>query len=229
MLRLFKRISQIGIGPAIAESEKKYIALTNAVALVAMISLLGQIPVTAMYWPATREFIGLLVIWAFVFQFVFWLNHFGHHLAAKVYLNAHALLFFGLFDYLIGPEGNVHFLSIFVMVVAFFIFLDREKFYMYLLVGLAAGCFLFFETLGLHLKAVLFLPEKFLQLNQLAMKITMFFTVSGFVFFISRILRDADKNLEIEKNKSDRLLLNILPEKVANELKEKGFYKKITY
>ena len=39
----------------------------------------------------------------------------------------------------------------------------------------------------------------------------------------------AQEIIRSEKEKSDRLLLNILPEKIANELKEKGFVKPVLY
>ncbi|MDX1959312.1 MAG: adenylate/guanylate cyclase domain-containing protein [Leptospiraceae bacterium] len=42
-------------------------------------------------------------------------------------------------------------------------------------------------------------------------------------------LMETNKNLEVEKNKSDKLLLNILPTKVAEELKDSGYTKPIYY
>jgi class 3 adenylate cyclase len=47
-------------------------------------------------------------------------------------------------------------------------------------------------------------------------------TNSGSYNILEKLVEERTRELTIEKEKSDRLLLNVLPEEVANELKEKG-------
>jgi len=201
-------------------SEARYVVLTNIVAVLGVVFTLGFAPVLVL----SREPIYpvLQVGYALGYLPVLWLNHRRHHVAATTWLllGSHLLV---VSQVLVEGRGfDVHLFFMLHAMLPFMVFAPRHDRLMFTLSALA----------GLDLIAVVALGN----LPQLGPVIAddrqviirpillggLFATLAVCAYYARRATLIAEERLDRAHERSEELLLNILPATIAGRLKASG-------
>jgi len=94
----------------------------------------------------------------------------------------------------------------------------------FIAIAFAAGI-----TIARHSEPWFPVPEEFILFSEIMMPTLVFILTSCIAFVFARETSIAEENLEVERDRSDELLRNILPSKVADELKLKGKAEPVRY
>ncbi|MBW7857877.1 MAG: adenylate/guanylate cyclase domain-containing protein [Leptonema sp. (in: Bacteria)] len=224
MLQLFWNwLAYLGVSTARNTAEHKHIILVNGLCIVLLFYLLVSIPLLLLVDP--------LPFWFQIPSFLFWnslllvlaLNNRGKTRAARITLIVASLLLMICNSILTRGEANFHFFLLTEMLAVFFIFPSDEGRFMYPAAALALFTFLVFHFTPAPLLIPNWLPKTDIDFSEFQ-KTTTFGTATlifAFSFYIQRTFRVADRILAAEKDKSERLLLNILPSPIVKQLKER--------
>jgi class 3 adenylate cyclase len=222
MKNLLDKIKHIGIDETVAVSDIKYIILVNALSLISVFLCLGFIIVVILYLPATTD--RLVNIYCFVgaiclISAALLINHYKYHLIARIYFDFLGILIFSTFALLNGVDINQHLYLILVIIVSFFLFSKNERKIMYFFIFWALANIIGLEIWFLNHKPILSYSEEGLKALAIIENMGLVAMISGFAFYIYTIYQEAEHNLELERRKSENLLHNILPVKIADRLK----------
>lgn len=222
MKNLIDKIKHIGIDETVAESDVKYIVLVNALSLMCFCLTLGFIVVTILYLPKSTE--RLIMIYSFVFAIcltfpALLINHYRYHLTAKIYFISIGLLINITFTLLNGIDINQHLYLILIIIVSFFLFSENEKKIMYFFIFFAFASIIGLEVWFSNHNPILNINKEVLKKTAVIINVGLVAMISGFSFYIYTIYQEAEYNLKEERKKSESLLHNILPIKIADRLK----------
>ena len=227
MKALWEKITRLGLDGTVASSYVKFIVITNSTSAIVILWILGFTPSLLFFLPTSLPII--LMNWGFaaMWCFTLFLNYKKKYLLAKIYFGAVAGFSIAMFAIAAGIETYIHLYSLVVMIAAFLIFSDKERLYTYLTAGVCIAMFFLLDYLKPEplIKADTFFIE-FARLNLIAM---LFIITMLLMIYSNRVLRGAETKLSEEKRKSEELLLNILPQDVAHELKEFGSAEPVRY
>jgi class 3 adenylate cyclase len=223
MKDLLGKIQHIGIDKTVSVSDVKYIILVNTLTLVSVCLAFGFIIVSILYLPETPQ--RLINIYAFIGSICVLIltpliNHYKYHLIARVYFNFLGILIFVTFTMLNGVNINQHLYLILVIVVSFFLFSKNEKSIMFFFILLAFTSVVGLEVWFANHEPILTYNETVLKQIAIIVNVGLVAMIAGFSFYIYTIYQQAEYNLELERKKSESLLHNILPVKIADRLKE---------
>lgn len=211
-----------GITPLTSASDAKYLRFLNATLLLfglAQAPILGLL-ITLGFWTqlAINGFaLGLCLIG-------FLLNRYGQHLSAKILVNTVLISNTVYFAVIMGSTAAVHVWLIPMAVLGVLVFTPEERAYMISFVTLGLCGFAVLEFVYLDLEPLLRPFDNPVEARQAAQGSTVFAILLTLilVWMMHRRFADSEVALSQEKSQSERLLRAILPETVANELRETG-------
>lgn len=218
---LWNRLAYLGVLRLQDESEQKYVILANTLALIiavfsVVISITFWIAVPA---PQVEQFVAPL-LFSFFLPGVVWLNGRGSFSAARYYFSLGTFLFLAYGSFSSGGPSAFHYYFIVAIMVMFFIFPPRNRRPMLVFVLLQTAFFVGFHTFmadypglqGIHPLAI----ERARMING----VSVILMSLAFASYASATFQTAERYLHAEKEKSERLLLNILPAAIAKQLRE---------
>jgi class 3 adenylate cyclase len=212
---------RIGRRPEMLPSEARYVVLANIIALLGVLFSLGFAPFLAI----TGQWIypALQIVYALGFVPVLWLNHRGHRLAATTWLllGAHVIVASQVL-----VEGGGFDVQLFFMlhsVLPFLLFPPKHGVRMLALSAIA----------GLDLVLVLAFGDRLPQLGpqigsadlhilRAVLAGGLFFTLAMCAYYARRATLIAEEALDRAHQRSEELLLNILPASIATRLKRQS-------
>lgn len=219
--RCWSRLIGIGIDGQTPASESRQIVFLNAVVLLVLIlvaqnfglGLIYQVPpLLSLLFVAHGLFIGVILLW----------NKLRLYLLARVWFAMFATLFLSTYQVLMGTGSRW---DVFLVVCVFLqclMFPAVQRRWMVAMMIFTGICF-FAVDFALHV------PPKGLMQNLPANYWTMEMAgnLVGFLFcgiamggVAFQLINRAERNLVIERDRSDRLLTNILPVPIAERLKQ---------
>jgi adenylate cyclase len=219
--RTFGRLIRLGRDPAMLPSEARYVVLTNIVALLGCGFTLGFAPVlllaNAPVYPV------LQICYALGYLPPLWLNHRGHRVAATTWLvlGSHLLV---VSQVLVEGRGfDVQLFFMLHAILPFMVFAPRHDRLMFTLSALA----------GLDLTLVVAFGDRLPQLGPLIaadrndvirpiLIAGLFVTLAVCAHYARRATLIAEERLDRAHERSEELLLNILPTTIAGRLKANG-------
>ncbi|HEX3757084.1 MAG TPA: adenylate/guanylate cyclase domain-containing protein [Kofleriaceae bacterium] len=219
--RLFGRLIRIGRDPAMAPSEARYVVLSNIIAMLGATFTLGFAPILLL--SGSRVFPALQVAYALGYLPVLWLNHRRHHTAASTYLVLASHLL-ALSQVLVeGTELDVHLFFLLHTMLPFLVFAPRHERLMVTLSALAGLDLVLVVALGDRLPRFgpAIAPER-LQLIRTVLLGGLFATLAACAHYARRATLIAEAALDRAHQRSEELLLNILPPSIARRLKLSG-------
>lgn len=219
MRHIWDRIAVIGLDGASSPSDVKYVSLLNCMAFTGALFGFGFLPVLLIAVPKTSILIAILLTAIALSFSVLILTRFKLYLQGKLLFNLSASVAYAVLALLAGGESNAQLHLILVVIVSFFIYSPKEASYMYAVVFTAFIVFLGLEAWFYGHKGFLGLEPGVLGPIETAVNIGLFVYIMGFSYYIYTIFLRSETRLEEEKIKSENLLLNILPEKIAHRLK----------
>lgn len=220
---LWNTIAYIGIRYTKSSFEHKYTILVNGLTLFVIIINLVFMVVSYLF----GDFYAALVdaVYMFLLFFVFYFNSKGKLLLAKNLSVIFSFIYVFTLSLLLGNLVRGHLFFLILLLAALFIFTREEKIYSHIYLVLCIISFLAFEYVHSELRP---LNEQLLTQWSERQKFiremyTQFFFVGSFYFFayyIQSTFQKSELRTLYEYYKSEKLLKNILPEKVIKQLRE---------
>ena len=215
------RLIRIGRDPALLPSEARYVVLTNIVALLGVLFTLGFAPLLVI--SGSWLYPLLQGVYALVYLPALWFNHRRHHVAATTWLLLGSHLAVVSQVLVEGVGFDVYLFFMLHAVLPFMLFAPKNDRAMWALSGLA----------GIDLVLAIALGD---QLPQLGPAITaerlawlrpiliggLFATLAACAYYARRATLIAEERLDRAHQRSEELLLNILPPTIAGRLKNSG-------
>ncbi len=219
--RLFGRLIRIGRAPEMAPSEARYVVLSNIIAMLGVAFTLGFAPI--LVFSGSPVFPALQVVYALGYLPVLWLNHRHHHTAAATYLvlSSHLL---AISQVLVeGTELDVHLFFMLHTMLPFLVFAPRHDKLMFTLSALAGIDLVLVVALGHHLPHLgpVIAPERLRIIRPILLG-GLFATLAACAHYARRATLIAETALDRAHQRSEDLLLNILPPSIARRLKLSG-------
>jgi class 3 adenylate cyclase len=216
--RLFGRLIRIGRDPQMLPSEARYVVLTNIVAILAVLFTLAFAPVLLLTDHAIYPL--LQGVYACAYLPALWLNHRGRHVAATTSLlvGSHLAV---LAQLLVGGRGyDVHLFLMLHAMLPFLVYGPRRDAWIWTMTTLA----------GIDLFAIVALGDQIPQLGP-AIEVSrlqiirpvllggLFATFGAVAYYARQATLIAEDRFDIVHQRSEELLLNILPPSIAGRLK----------
>jgi adenylate cyclase len=219
--RLFGRLIRIGRDPELAPSEARYVVLSNIIAMLGAVFTLGFAPILLI--SGSLVFPALQVIYALGYLPTLWLNYRRHHTAATTWLvlSSHLL---AVSQVLVeGTELDVHLFFLLHTMLPFVVFAPRHNRRMFALSALAGVDMVVAVALGDHLPHLgPAIPLERLQIIRPILLGGLFATLAACAHYARRATLIAEAALDRAHQRSEELLLNILPPSIARRLKLSG-------
>jgi class 3 adenylate cyclase/uncharacterized protein YjeT (DUF2065 family) len=221
----FKAIADLGAHPAMPMQQLRLVRLVNIVLFVIVCYLIANMAISYAYFDEggkrnlTYNALHLLTIsqgWT--------LNYFRKHLLAKINFSVWALVFVSVYGYVMGKEGFAGYFLTVLVLINFMLYSKTERLPLLIftvLTGLAYLLMIYnYETFGFDSGD--FSPA-FIQMMRITNLVGFLALPITIGLYNYTIVNEAESALETEKAKSEKLLLNILPGEIVDELKSKGF------
>lgn len=224
MLQLFWNwLAYLGVSTAKNTAEHKHIILVNGLCIVIQTYLVLTIPSLFLIEQLPIVFAIVPIFYSASLVAVLALNNRGHTRAARITLVVTSFLLMVCNSILTRGEANFHFFLLTEMLAVFFIFPSDEGRFMYPAATLALFTFLVFHFTPAQLLIPSWLPKADIDFSEFkkTSAVGTATLIFAFCFYIQRTFRVADRILAAEKDKSERLLLNILPSPIVKQLKER--------
>lgn len=219
--RLFGRLIRIGRDPELAPSEARYVVLSNIIAMLGVAFTLGFAPILVI--SGSLVFPALQVVYALGYLPTLWLNHRRRHTAATTWLvlSSHLL---AVSQVLVeGTELDVHLFFLLHTMLPFLVFPPRRHRLMFTLSALAGVDMVIAVALGEHLPRLgPAIPADRLQILRPILLGGLFATLAACAHYARRATLIAEAALDRAHQRSEELLLNILPPSIARRLKLSG-------
>jgi len=218
----------IHIGVDITEiiGERRQIVLLNTLSIFFFIIILIFF-IISIYrnYTTTKEIFSTSIIFfiAMIFiTFILFFNSKKYYLFSRIYTCIISTTVLTLLTFNVGRDYFHHLYYLPLIIVIFFIFPHKQRFYIYAWIGI-----IFFLTLGLEIwfidhKPIAIVPGHFSNQIRLVNITGLFLLLTGTGYYAYSIIRTSEEKLNAEYEKSENLLLNILPKEIADELKIKG-------
>ncbi|HEY0988110.1 MAG TPA: adenylate/guanylate cyclase domain-containing protein [Kofleriaceae bacterium] len=219
--RLFGRLIRIGRDPAMLPSEARYVVLTNIIAMLGVLFTLGFAPVLVI--SGSLVFPALQVVYALGYLPPLWLNHRRHHTAATtaLLLGSHLLV---VSQVLVEGTGfDVHLFFLLHTMLPFLLYSPRHSRLTFTLSALAGVDMILVVGLGDRLPQLgPIIPADRLQILRPIFLGGLFATLAACAHYARRATLIAEAALDRAHQRSEELLLNILPPSIARRLKLSG-------
>jgi|JI10StandDraft_1071094.scaffolds.fasta_scaffold200090_3 adenylate cyclase len=219
MQRWFEKISNAGVTPQTPWREAKGIRLRNRLAFVVGGLLIGNMPLQIYFWHEAQLIFYLLIGQMFIQFSTIPLN--SKRLYTLSYLAFVLTPIAGIVVYTIlgGAASNIPLFMLTVIMTAYFSGGYEMPRLRNFLVLLSFVSFVILEFMGSFMDPVIKFSPLYIQLLRHTIDFGMVTFALGLTFYISQEIRKSDDEIETERSKSEKLLLNVLPAAIAAQLK----------
>ncbi len=219
--RAFGRWIRIGRDPTMLPSDARYVVLSNIIAILGAIFTLGFAPILVV--SGEPIYPALQVVYALGYLPTLWLNHRGHHIAATTWLlvGSHLLVVSQVL-----VEGTGFGIPMFFMLHAmlpFLLYPPRHGKLMLAILALAGVDLVVVIALGDRLPQLgpAIAPDRLEILRPILIG-GLFVSLAACAYYARRATLIAEERLDAAHQRSEELLLNILPPTIAGRLKADG-------
>jgi adenylate cyclase len=218
--RFWLKLIHTGTTHDLDELEKRYIIISNAEAIILALWLPTLIPPLLLVWPSSKFIILGCVLFPILWQFVLVLNYLKKYLAAKIFLAFSSIICISLTAIQMGLESDNHFFLLIVSMAAFYT--NPPKYMNYIILYSLSALLAFIGVeLYLHFHGpVLNAPPEFFKISRIVSLLALGALIFILTLYNYRTLHKAQAELQKEHEKSESLLLNILPPAIATRLKD---------
>jgi len=217
---LWNTYRHIGVTPDSTSSEIRHIKAINGIVLIVIALLWLQLPFVIFLLPDTKYILAAFIIWPLFIQLIPLLNHKGAYTAARVLYSLSTILIIIFIAVQLGPETANHFFLVSAIVAFFIIFPIQQTRWLISMSILATAALVGLEWHFMSNGGILDLPDDFLILarwSSMSAFITILIAITGYHY---NVVDEAEKNLVKAHQRSESLLLNILPASIAARLKK---------
>lgn len=200
-------------------TEHKHIVLVNTLSL--FIPLFTLLNIFALFSFGIHPiFIYGSICYMILLPFAIVFNAKGKLLAARIYIFALSIAYIFLLSILQGSQTRGHFFFLAEALVTYFIFPSYQKKILNVLVAILLLFFIGFSFFHESLvPIVVYTPEK-TKVASLITDIAFALILIGFAFYIHITFQKTELYIQMEHDKSEKLLQNILPISIIKKLRE---------
>ncbi len=217
---LWNRIAYNGVSLLSDPSEQKNIVLLNSLAVTISFFSIGTLVISSLLLPEFFQVKFIPIGYAVLCFGTIYLNGRGWFVAARVYFGIISILFLIATSLIMGGPSNFHFYILTGMMLQFFIFPAGQRFWMLFEAMAFLTSFVVFELYFRETPGTLGLDGDEMSVMRTINAVGASLLNFGFAAYVSSTFHIAERYLNAEKDKSERLLLNILPASVAVKLRE---------
>lgn len=218
---LWNRLAYLGVLRLADESEQKYVILANSLSLIIALFTVAitftfrlAVPTAHLGQFLPPAAFSLLLPGALLF------NAHGRFTAARIYFSTLTFLFLAYGSFSSGGPSNFHFYFGVAIMVQFFIFPARNRGVMFAFVVIMSLFFLGFHAFLANFAGVQLVDPESAERARIINGSSVVLMSLAFAYYASSTFQTAERYLHAEKDKSERLLLNILPASIAKKLRE---------
>jgi len=223
MISFFRRLSGLGIDPQFSSQQSRQISSLNTIVALVLLLIVLNIAFTFAATDLTtgrQLLIGVLVVHWMMIVLTLVFNYLKKYTVARIYFCFVAASFMTIYTLLLGPETRWSFFLPIIIFLQFYIFPPREKKWLYAIGAYCSFCFIGIELWFKHHGALEYYPTEFLLLFKYFNSFGILFCAGAMGVSGYNAINTAEKKLSEEHQRSERLLLNILPVSIARRLKE---------
>ncbi|TGM66254.1 adenylate/guanylate cyclase domain-containing protein [Leptospira levettii] len=220
--QLWTKILNIGVTNELKEKDAKFIRLTNALSIIVGVWLFSIIPSLLPYYPSSQYIIFNSIFFPVLWLFVLYFNYKGWYTFAKLFFLYTAMLCVVFNSLQAGRESDNHLFLLLISIMAFYTFPPKQLRYITRVSISALILFISVEFYLTNKGPIIQAPPEFFQLGRLITLVALCILVYIVTLFNYKTLHKAQDLLELEHQKSESLLLNILPASIADRLKSKN-------
>jgi adenylate cyclase len=219
LLKFWSSILNIGVSPELEDIDRRYIKISNATAFILSIWLPTTIPPYLSVWPSSKYIIFNSILFPILWLFVLVLNYFKKYLTARFFLAYSSIICVSLNAVQMGLESDNHFFLLMVSIGSFYNNPPKHIRYIMLFSISALIAFIGVEFYLTYNGPIIIAPPNFYKIARIASLVAL-----GALIFLLTMhnyysINNAQAELQKEHNKSESLLLNILPPVIADRLK----------
>lgn len=215
------RYQRFGISEKLLPQEARYVRALNGMVLIVTGLLWLQLPFAIALLPESRYILASFILWPLLWQVIPLLNHQGKYTAARLFFSFSTLLLIAFDALQLGPSTENHLFMMSVFLGGFIIYPPREIRWLALVVVLSAAALVGLEWFYQEHGALATFPTEFVKITRWSSMSAFFLIVLAITAYHYQVVTEAERNLELEHQRSEGLLLNILPAPIAERLKNK--------
>ena len=200
-------------------TEHKHIVLVNTLSLFIPVFTLFNL-LTLISFGIPPIFLYGSIIYMFLLPISIVLNSNGKLLTARLYLFLLSLAYIFLISLLQGNQTRGHLFFLAEALVVYFVFPSYQRKLVHILVGILLILFSGFSFYHDHLVPLLILPPEKIKIAGLITDIAFAIILIGFSYYIHNTFQKTELYVQLEHEKSEKLLQNILPLSIIKKLRD---------
>ena len=200
-------------------TEHKHIVLVNTLSLFIPVFTLFNL-LTLISFGIPPIFLYGSIIYMFLLPISIVLNSNGKLLTARLYLFLLSLAYIFLISLLQGNQTRGHLFFLAEALVVYFVFPSYQRKLVHILVGILLILFSGFSFYHHHLVPLLILPPEKIKIAGLITDIAFAIILIGFSYYIHNTFQKTELYVQLEHEKSEKLLQNILPLSIIKKLRD---------
>lgn len=208
-----------GIHDGLPSGEARHIRALNGMVLIVTGLLWLQLPIIISLLPDTSLILAAFFIWPVLNQLVPYCNHRRSYTAARLLYSLSTIFMITFIAIQLGPETTNHLFMIAAIIGFFIIFPPAQKKLLLSMVVLAGASLSALEWYFNYYNGLLNLPVEFIMVARWSSISAFVMIVIGITAYHYNVVTSTESLLNSEYQRSENLLLNILPESVALRLK----------
>lgn len=199
---------------------RKYLLLSNTLAMLSLLLTVAHIPFLVLVWqPALQLPVAVLLGGAAGYTAVLWLIRSGHNLSGRILLHIVSPVMITASAFLFGPIVGAHWYLVLVLIAALFTFAPQHNILRYALVLSAALTLLLLELYFQKNEGMVLIEISQQRLLGVVVRVGLVTGIVSFLAYVNYNYERTEANLELEKSRSDQLLLNVFPATIAQSLR----------
>ncbi|AFM12329.1 adenylate/guanylate cyclase domain-containing protein [Turneriella parva] len=219
MQRWFEKMSNAGVTPETPWREAKGIRLRNRLAFVVGGLLIGNMPLQILFWHEAELIFYLLIGQMFIQFSTIPLNSKRQYVFSYLVFLLTPITGVAVYTVLGGSASNIPLFMLTVIMAAYFSGGNEMPRLRNIVVLLAFVTFLFLEFMSFYMEPIISFSPMYIKWLRHTIDFGMVTFAFGLTFYIAREIRKSDDEIEAERTKSEKLLLNVLPAAIAAQLK----------
>jgi adenylate cyclase len=222
-MNLANRIIDLGINKQTDVIQTRHIRFTNSVIVILFFFIIENVAISIYFHQPLVTLVFLMHFILISLTLLF--NHMGKRVLASAWFSGVAILFVSIYSIIFTERGyNFVFLPM-IIFLQFFLFSAAEKKYIFIFTAITVFCFagvLFWPAF--HLQTLIPVSKEIIQAQRLNSLVGLPCLSIAFGLYAFITISRADREVAKEKDKTDQLLLNILPQSIAQRFKNDQSY-----
>lgn len=222
-MNLANRIIDLGINKQTDVIQTRHIRFANSVIVILLFFIIQNVAICIYFHQPLVALVYLMHFILIALTLLF--NHMGKRVFASAWFSGVAILFVSIYSIIFTERGyNFAFLPM-IIFLQFFLFSAAEKKYVFIFTAITVFCFawvLFWPAF--HLQTLIPVSKEIIQAQRLNSLVGLPCLSIAFGFYAFITINKAEREVAKEKDKTDQLLLNILPKSIVERFKNDQSY-----